>query len=67
MAAVSPQYVVDSHGKRRAVIVSLRDYRRMVEALEMADDVRLYDEAKAADETPIPWDEAMRGIDGDGS
>ena len=63
MAVSVPQYVVDAQGRRRAVIVPMKDYRRMVEALEMAEDVRLYDQAMALGETPIPWDEAMRGID----
>jgi len=42
------RYIVDENGKRMGVILSVEEYERLIEALEDLDDVRLYEEAKAA-------------------
>ena len=60
------RYIVDENGKRTGVILSVEEYERMIEALEDLEDVRLYDEAKAAlqrDESEVvPLEQAMREI-----
>jgi PHD/YefM family antitoxin component YafN of YafNO toxin-antitoxin module len=42
------RYIVDENGKRTGVILSVEEYKRIIEALENLEDVRLYDEAKVA-------------------
>ena len=60
------QYIVDESGKRVSVILPVEEYERMVEALEDAEDVRLYDEARAAqqdgDFEVVPLEQAMSEI-----
>ena len=60
------RYVVDESGKRVGVILPVEEYERMVEALEDAEDVRLYDEARAAQESGdfevVPLEQAMSEI-----
>lgn len=60
------RYVVDENGKRVSVILPVEEYERMVEALEDSDDVRLYDEARAARERGdfevVPLEQAMSEI-----
>lgn len=62
------RYVVDESGKRVSVILPVEEYERMVEALEDSDDVRLYDEARAAQESGdfevVPLEQAMSEIRG---
>jgi PHD/YefM family antitoxin component YafN of YafNO toxin-antitoxin module len=60
------QYVVDENGKRTGVILPIEEYERLIEALEGLEDVRLYDEAKAAlqkgESEVVPLEQAMREI-----
>jgi PHD/YefM family antitoxin component YafN of YafNO toxin-antitoxin module len=60
------RYIVDENGKRTDVILPVEEYERMIEALEDLEDVRLYDEAKAAlqrgESEVVPLEQAMREI-----
>jgi PHD/YefM family antitoxin component YafN of YafNO toxin-antitoxin module len=60
------QYVVDENGKHISVILPIEEYERMIEALEDLEDVRLYDEAKAAlqrgESEVVPLEQAMHEI-----
>ena len=60
------RYIVDESGKRVSVILPIEEYESMLEELEELEDIRAYDEAKAAlergkDEV-IPLDQAMQEI-----
>ncbi|MBY0432685.1 MAG: hypothetical protein K2U26_01095 [Cyclobacteriaceae bacterium] len=58
------QYVTDDHGKKLGVILSMKDYQKMVEELEELDDVRAYDEAKKNDTGErISMEEAFKVIE----
>jgi len=63
MLEIKERLVVDEDGKRVGVFLDIEDYERLLEELEMLDDIRAYDEAKASGEEPIPFEEAMREID----
>jgi len=41
------QYITDENGRRVSVVLPVEEYERLIEALEDAEDVRLYDEAQA--------------------
>ena len=60
------RYIVDENGKRVSVILPVEEYERLIEALEDLEDVRLYDEAKAAlergESEVVPLEQAMREI-----
>ena len=60
------RYIVDENGKRTGVILSVEEYERLIEELEELEDVRAFDEARAArekgDDEVIPLDQAMREI-----
>jgi PHD/YefM family antitoxin component YafN of YafNO toxin-antitoxin module len=60
------RYIVDENGKRVSVILPIEDYERLIEELEELDDIRAYDEAKAAlergEDEVVPLDQAMREI-----
>ena len=60
------RYIVDENGKRTGVILLVEEYERTIEALEDLEDVRLYDEAKAAlqrgESEVVPLEQAMREI-----
>ncbi len=62
MITTHEEFIVDSDGKRKAVIVPWEEWQELVEALEELDDVRAYDEAKRQESDAIPFQQAVREI-----
>ena len=62
MLSVRPQYITDTSGAQ-LVVLPASEFKEMLNELEELDDIRLYDEAKAAGEPSLPIDEAFRLID----
>lgn len=50
MKITKKQYITDAEGNKIAVILPIKKYKRMLEDLEMKEDVALYDKAKADDD-----------------
>ncbi len=50
MKVTKNQYITDDEGKKVAVILPIKKYEKMLEDLEMQEDVALYDKAKAEDD-----------------
>ena len=57
------RYVTDDAGNRVAVILDLEQYEALTEAAEELDAIRAYDEAKAANDEAIPFEQAIREIE----
>ncbi len=60
------RYIMDESGKRVSVILPFEEYESMLEELEELEDIRAYDEARAAlergEDEVIPLEQAMREI-----
>jgi len=56
------QFLTNEKGERIAVVISIAEYEELLEDLEDLQAVREYDEAKAAGESPIPFEQAMAEI-----
>jgi hypothetical protein len=52
-------FLTNEKGERIAVVIGIEEYEKLIEAVEGAEDVRAYDEAKASDEAPIPLEQAL--------
>ena len=64
MITLNPQYITDQTGKKVSVILPINEFKTLIEELEELEDIRLYDEAKAANNDPgIPIDEAFEIIE----
>lgn len=63
MLTVHPQYITDKTGKKISVVLPMEEFKNMIEELEELEDIRLYDEAKTADEHSIPIDQAFSIIE----
>lgn len=50
MQDIHPQFIIDAQGNRISVVLPMEEYKALLEALDMVDDVRLYDEAKKNDD-----------------
>lgn len=49
MNTLTPQYITDSSEKKSMVILPVKEFESIIEALEDLEDVRLYDKAKKED------------------
>jgi PHD/YefM family antitoxin component YafN of YafNO toxin-antitoxin module len=65
MLNLHPEYVVDEKQGRKAVILPLSDWDRLLEELEELDDIRAYDEAKADSQDAVPFAQAVHEIQTD--
>jgi PHD/YefM family antitoxin component YafN of YafNO toxin-antitoxin module len=57
MQMLNTRYLTDSEGKPVAVVLDLEEYNQLLEQLEELEDIRAFDEAKALNETPIPFEQ----------
>jgi hypothetical protein len=60
MKSLHPQFITDDTGKKLSVVLSIKEYRAIMEELEELEDIRLYDEVKAKNEKPIPLDDYLK-------
>ena len=59
MLKLHPEYVVDEHQRRKAVLLPLAEWDRIIEDLEDLDDIRAFDAAKAGSQEVISFDQAV--------
>jgi PHD/YefM family antitoxin component YafN of YafNO toxin-antitoxin module len=57
---MAPMVVTDEKGKQVGVLVPLKDYNKMIKALEDAADERAYAKAMRRKEETIPLREAIK-------
>ena len=63
MVIVHAQYVVDENQQRKAVLVPLPEWERIINDLDELDDIRAYDEGKTGPQDTVPFDQAVREIE----
>jgi hypothetical protein len=59
----SPRYIIDAKGNRIEVVIAIKEYRRLLDALEELEAIRAYDTAKASDDEAIPFEQAISEIE----
>lgn len=64
MSTNRDQFVVDESGNKTGVLVGIERYSELLEAQEELESIRAYDEAKASNEEPIPFAQAIKEIEG---
>ena len=57
------RFVVDEAGNRVAVLIDIDKYQKVLEALEELESINVYDEAKAANDEVISFDQAVHEIE----
>ena len=62
MASVNPRYLVDAHQMPTDVVVTIEEWRRIVEELEELEDIRAYDAVLRDRENRIPLASVADGI-----
>jgi len=65
MLEIKERYLIDENDNRIGVLLSIEDYRLLLEELEELESIRAYDEAKSSGEKSIPFDQALVEIERD--
>jgi hypothetical protein len=60
---ITPQYITDNKGKKVSVVLSIKEYQKIMGELEELEDIRLYDQAKASKERSMPVSKAFKLIE----
>ena len=61
--AFEKQYVVNEKGDRIGVLLSRKDYKKLLDKLEELESIQSYDAAKVSDEEAIPFGETIAEIE----
>jgi hypothetical protein len=56
------QFITDEHGNKKAVILSLQSYQKILEIIEEFEAIQAYDAAKEHSDEVIPFAQAMQEI-----
>ena len=57
---MTPQFRTDVKGKKTGLLLSMKDYKKLMEELEELDYIKAYDKAKKKNEKTIPLRDAIR-------
>jgi hypothetical protein len=60
---MKPQFITDEQGNRTGVILSIKDYNRLLDELDEINTIKLYDNAKAEKLIFQPLDQALASIE----
>jgi hypothetical protein len=63
MSTNGDQFVIDAGGNKTAVLLDIDRYSELLEAQEELEAIRAFDEAKASNDEPIPFNEGVKEID----
>jgi hypothetical protein len=63
MLTLHPKYITDNQGKKTAVILPMKDFKAILEELEELEDIKLYDEAKNANESSYWAEDVFKRIE----
>lgn len=67
MAIFKHQFVVEDDGKKKAVILDIAEYRKLMEKAEELEAIRAYDEAEVAGDEAVPFEQTVTEIERDRS
>lgn len=63
MVSMNENFVVDKQGHKIGVFIDIKSYEHLMDELEELDDIRAFDEAKAAKDETIPFNQAVAEIE----
>jgi hypothetical protein len=62
MITINPQFITDANGKKISAILSISEFKSLVEELDELEDIRLYDESKNDKEASVSKARAIEMI-----
>jgi len=67
MVVVHPQFNTSEEQQRQMVMLTIDEWKQVVEELEELDDIRIYDETKRIHQESIDFEQAIQEIEGHGA
>jgi hypothetical protein len=64
MSTRREQFIIDEIGNKTAVVLAIEHYSELLEAQEELASIRAYDEAKASGDEVVPFQQAVKEIEG---
>ena len=58
---ITPQFITNDKGEKVSVILPIKQYLKLLDAIEENEDIRLYDEVKSRNEKRFSLDEYLKG------
>lgn len=65
MVTLHPEFVVDDNDRRKAVLLSVEEWEKIIDELEELEDIRLHDAVKFQAEEAVSFDQAVKEIEQD--
>ncbi len=62
MLQIHQEYLTDENGNKKAVVISLTEWQKIIEELEELDDIKAYDKAKSKVSEPVPFEEVIEQL-----
>ena len=62
----APQFIVDEKGRRTGVLLTLRQYRALLQRIEDLEDIQAAKEALAEGGEGMPWEEFEKQLQAEG-
>ena len=62
MIKIKENFVVDARGRQVGVVLTNREYRKLLSQAEELESIRAYDAAKASGDEAIPFAQAKKEI-----
>lgn len=62
MSQIHREYLTDENGNKKAVVIPLAEWHKIIEALEELDDIKAYDKAKSVNSEPVSFEEVVQQI-----
>lgn len=56
---MNTQFIIDTEGRKTAVVISIEDFHALIERLEELEDLRLIEERKSESRIEVPSLEAL--------
>lgn len=63
MMALKKCYIINEKGKKNEVVLSIKDYYRILHELEELESIKAYDAAKISNDEAIPFEQAINEIE----
>ncbi len=60
---IHAEYIVDEKSQKKAVVIPIKEWIKILEEIEELEDIREYDKAKYAEDEEIPFDIAIKEIE----
>jgi PHD/YefM family antitoxin component YafN of YafNO toxin-antitoxin module len=62
MLQIHQDYLTDENGNKKAVVIPLAEWQKIIEKLEELEDIKAYDKAKSTTSEIVPLEEVVQQI-----